>query len=311
LTKKVITNVSEEKNMNATQNAKSKMYRATENHCLENNEITKNMPAFVAAFNNFKAIILEIDATTQKTSSVLKGIATDKNASRESLGLKATGIAGMIFAYASATANNTLKQEVNFSVSRMTRGNEDQFISRCRNIHTKGVENIAVLPDYGITNQTLSDLQTAIDEYIAKSPKTRTAKSNRKTMNANLTALFKQADTVLKEQMDKLIVAFRADHPDFVKTYEANRIIVDAGSTATQLKGKVTGQADGLPIKDVTVKVVEANLTVLTDAKGEYLVKPIIVGKYTVTFSKEGFTSREIDDVDAKKGAVNVLNMAI
>jgi Carboxypeptidase regulatory-like domain len=297
--------------MNGKQNAKFKMYRATEKHCVDNTEITKNMPAFVAAVTEFKAKIAELNGTTQLRSSVLTGIATDKNAFRQSLGMQASDVAGMIFAFASVSANNTLKQEVNFSLSKLIQGNEEAFISRCQNIHAKGVENLGALADYGITQQTLTNLQTAITDYVAKSPQTRTAKSNRKTLTANLSNLFKQADTVLKEQMDKLIVAFRAEHPDFVKTYEANRIIVDAASTTTQLKGKVTAQADGLPIKGVTVSVAGANLTVLTDAKGEYLIKPIVVGKYTVTFSKEGFTSKEIGDVDAKKGAVNVLNVAI
>lgn len=297
--------------MDARQNAKSKMYRATEEHCDKNTEIIEKMPAFVAAFNNFKAIIAEINNTTQKTSTVLKGIAVDKNASRQALGIKASDAAGMIFAFASAAANNTLKQEVNFSLSKLLAGNEDLFISRCQNIHAKGLENLSALKDFGISEQTLSELKTAIDEYIAKSPKTRTAKSNRMTMNANLTALFKQADTILKEQMDKLVVGVRASHPDFVRSYESNRIIIDAASTTTQLKGKVISELDRTPIKGATVKVAEANITVQTDAKGEYLIKPIVVGKYTLIFSAAGFVTQEIEGVDAKKGAVNVQNVAL
>jgi hypothetical protein len=297
--------------MNKNQNAKFKMYRATEKHCGDNTEITKNMPAFVTAFNNFKAIIADINETTQAKSVVLRGIAIDKNESRQNLGSKVNEIAGLIFAFASATGNNTLKQEVNVSEARLLQNNEERFVSRCQNVYAKGVENVALLADYGINNQTLNDLRAALDDYLAKSPNTRTAASNRKTLNANLTVLFKQADTVLKEQMDKLIVVFRAEHPDFVTTYETNRIIIDAGSKTTQLKGKVTSQSDGQPIKGAVVTVVEANLTVLTDAKGEYLVKPILVGKYMVRFNAAGFTTKEIDDVDAKLGAVNVLNVAL
>jgi Carboxypeptidase regulatory-like domain len=297
--------------MNGKQNAKFKMYRATEKHCDDNTEITKNMPAFVAATVDFKAKVAELNGTTQLRSTVLTGITTDKNAFRQNLGTQAADVAGIIFAFASVSGNNTLKQEVNFSLSKLVQGNEEAFVSRCQNIHAKGVENLAALADYGITQQKLTGLATAITDYVAKSPNARTAKSNRKTLTANLSDLFKQADTILKERLDKLIVVFRADHPDFVKTYEANRIIIDAASTTTQLKGKVTGQTDGLPIKGAVVNVVEANLTAQTDAKGEYLIKPIAVGKYTITFSAVGFTSKEIDDVDAKLGAVNVLNVAI
>lgn len=297
--------------MNGKQNAKFKMYRATENHCEINKEITKNMPAFVAAFNNFKSLIAEINDTTRQKSSVLRGIATDKNESRQNVAKKVTEIAGLIYAFASAAKNNTLKQEVNTSETRLLQANEERFVSRCQNVYAKGMENVAALADYGITNQTLEDLQSAINDYLAKSPSTRNAAGNRKTLNSNLTALFKEADTLLKEQIDKLIVVFRAEHPDFVKTYEANRIIIDAATTTTQLKGKVISQANGTPIKGALVKVIEANITVLTNTKGEYLVKPIAVGKYTVEFSANGFITKEIDDVDAKLGAVNVLNVAI
>jgi Carboxypeptidase regulatory-like domain len=297
--------------MNAKQNAKFRMYRATETHCSDNLEITKNMPAFTAAFNNFKAKLTEITGTTQQRSSVLVGITTDKNVSRQNLGKQASDAAGMIFAFASVIGNNTLKQQVNVSETKLVQTNEEQFVSRCQNIHAKGTEHLAMLADYGITEQTLNNLQSAIDEYVAKSPKSRTAKSSRKTMTANLSQLFREADIILKEQMDKLVVVFRAEHPDFVKTYEATRIIIDPATTTTQLKGKVTNQADGTPIKGAAVNVVEANLTVQTDAKGGYLVKPIIVGKYTVKFSAAGFASKEIDEVDAKLGAVNVLNVAL
>ena len=65
--------------MNAKQNSKFKMYGATEKHCDDNTEITKDMPAFVTAFNNFKTKINEINATTRQKNEVLTGIATDKN----------------------------------------------------------------------------------------------------------------------------------------------------------------------------------------------------------------------------------------
>ena len=44
----------------------------------------------------------------------------------------------------------------------------------------------------------LADLQTAIYKYSAETMKPRTAVSNRKTATANLAALFKETDDILK-----------------------------------------------------------------------------------------------------------------
>lgn len=41
-----------------------------------------------------------------------------------------------------------------------------------------------------------------------------------------------------RKQMDKLIKLYRADHPDFVKTYESARIIVDLPTRARKAEAK-------------------------------------------------------------------------
>jgi hypothetical protein len=297
--------------MNAKQNAKFKMYRAIEQHCEENKDIFKNLVALNNAFTNFKAKIVELETTSQQKNVVLTGIAKDKSNARLDLAQKANDLAGEIFAFASVTGNQTLKQEVKVSLTKILQTSEEQFVSRCRNIHARGTENLVALADYGVTQQNLTNLQTAIDSYVANAPKTRTAKSNRKTLTANLTQLFKDADTILKEQMDKLVVTFRSTNADFVNNYEANRIIIDPSKTTTQLKGKVTNKANGTAIKDVSVTVVEPNITVKTDSKGEYSIKPITVGKYTIKFNAIGFDEKVIDEFEAKLGIVGVLNVGL
>lgn len=297
--------------MNAKQNAKFKMYRAVEQYCDDNHNLFKDLVAFNTAFTNFKAKIAELNSTSQQKNVVLTGIAKDKGNAKQNLAQKASDLAGEIFAFASVTGNQTLKQEVNFSISKLSQTSEEQFVSRCQNIHTRGTENLANLGDYGVTQQSLNDLQTAITNYVANSPKTRTAKSNRKTLTANLSQLFKDADAILKEQMDKLVVALRPSNAAFVDNYEANRIIIDPSKTTTQLKGKVTNKTDGTPIKGATVNVVEANLTAITNSKGDYSIKPITIGLYTIKFNAVGFNEVIIEEFDAKLGDVNILNMSI
>jgi hypothetical protein len=297
--------------MNAKQEAKLKMYRATEKHCDDNATIISSLLAFQSAFTNYKAKIASIISITQQTDLVLTGIATDKSDAKQTLCQIAADIASLIFAYADANKNNTLKQEVNFNLSKLVRTRDDQLAPRCQNIHDKGLANVDALKNFGVDEDKLQVLQTAINTYSAESPKTRTATSSRKTLNANLRQLLRETDAILKNQMDKLVVAFRANNPNFVATYETNRIIVDPSKTTTQLRGKITNKANGLPIKDATILIIEANINVKTNSKGEYLVKPLPIGQYTVRITAQGFETKEIDEVDAKLGVVNTLNVAV
>lgn len=220
--------------MNAKQTAKLKMYQATEKHCDDNVSIIVLKPAFHTAFTNFKSKITAIINITQRGDVPLKGIALDKKALRETLCKTASEVARLVSAYASIMENNTLKQEVNFTLSTLKQTRDTQLVPRCQNIHDRAAANLVALDDYGVTTQLLGILQTAIDDYLAELPKPRTAISQRSTLNANLAALFTETDGILRDQMDNLVVAFKLEHPDFVKTYEANRSIVDLPTRSEQ-----------------------------------------------------------------------------
>ncbi len=233
--------------MNAKQNAKLNMYRATEKHIEDNSEIIASTPAFQTAFNKFKARIAAISSTAQQKSAALTGIAADKKNSKQILCKLAADIAGVIYAYASATNNETLKQEMNLPVTTLLRTRDEALAPRCQNIHDRAQSNARALNEYGIKPDQLTDLQTAIDNYSAETMKPRTAVSNRKTATANLAALFKETDDILKNQMDKLIELYRADHPDFVNTYFETRIIVDPPTRARKTEEDKADNSGDIP----------------------------------------------------------------
>lgn len=214
-------------NINARQNAKLNSYRATEKHIEDNAVITSSTPAFQTAFNILKAKIAAIVNTAQQKSGALTGVAADKKAAKQNLCKLAATVAGAIYAYASANNNETLQQSMNLPVTALMRARDEAVAPLCQMIHDRAESDFDALKDYGIKPVHLTDLQTALADYFAKSINPRSAVSNRKTVNANLTVLFKEADEILKNQLDKLIELFREDHPDFVNTYFETRIIVD------------------------------------------------------------------------------------
>src|SRR5215213_5089805 len=284
------------KEMNAKQNAKLNMYRTNEKHIDDNASIIAASPAFQTAFNKFKTNIAAIQTVAQQKSASLTGIAADKTNAKQALCKLAANIAGFIYAYAAANADETLKQEMNLSFTTLMRTRDAALAPRCQNIHDKAAANLEALADFGINAAQLKNLQTAIDDYSAKNMNPRAALSGRKTANTNLAALFRENDSVLKDQMDKLIEQFREAHPDFVQTYFSTREIIDPYTTTTQLKGTVTDKSAATPIKDVVVTIVELSKSTKTDAQGKYSFKSIANGKYTITATAEGFVNFQADE---------------
>ena len=292
---------------NTKQNAETYIYRATGRQIDYNGENA----AFQTVLNKYKTNKIAVTNVAQQKGVTLTGITADKTISKQPLCQLAANIAGVISAYASANHNETLKQEMNLPVTTLMRTCDEALAPRCQNVHDKAAANRAALNDYGIKPEQLTDLQPAIDNYSAETMKPRTAVSNRKTATANLAALFKETDDILKNQMDKLIELHRADHPDFVNTYFETRIIVDPPTRATQLKGKIITQSGGQPIKNASVEIIKNGINALTNLIGEYCINPAPIGKFTIRVKAVGFQDLEIDEIEIKLGEVKKLNLIL
>lgn len=294
--------------MNATQESKLNMYRATQKHCTDNAAIVATVPAFQTALNSFNVKVSAIIAAAQQEDLVTKGITVDKAEAKRTLCRLTTDIAAPIFAFASATSNNTLKQEVNFSYTDLLKTKDDLMAPRCQNIKDLGIENKLALEPYGITEAGLIALQTEIDNYQVKVPTPRNSAAQKKTLRQNIKNLIKETDIVLKEQMDKTVVGFKTVNPDFVSTYKANRVIIDPGKSITTLKGSVQSSQDDLPVKAASILVKETDNITTSNAAGTYEIKPIAAGTYTVTISATGFKEKTETSVIVKQGQTTILN---
>jgi hypothetical protein len=291
--------------------AKLNMYDAVKTVCQDNAVTITTINAFKTTFDEFKDKIVVIKEVAQQKDMATKGAAADKKARKASLCQIASAVAGAIYAYAATSGNNTLKQEVKFTNSQLMQTKDAMLAPRCQNIHDLGAANLAALADYGINAAKLTELQTAIDAYAESAPKPRAAINTRAAKTATLPQLFTEADQILNERMDTFIGLFAAANPDFVATYQSARIIVDAPTTTTRLKGTVTNQSDGTPINDATVTVVEAAQTTKTDSSGKYNIKPLEIGTYTITVTKTGFNNFQKTGVEVKLGQVNSLDVEL
>lgn len=298
--------------MNSRNESKLNMYRTVKQICDDNATTVATNVAFLAAFNSFKAKLSSLITSVTAESQVIRGIAVDKNVLRKNLCQSATDISAIIFAYASNINNNTLKQSVNFSFSDFYKTKDELIAPTAQNIHTIATTNATALVPYGISPAMLTSFQTAITDYSASVPKPRTALSVKATFTKNIRVLINDIDLVLKDQMDKIIPAFKPSKPDFYNSFKSARIIIDPSKTTTQLKGNITDITTDLPIKNAKIELSGSQIIDINTTKsGRYIQKPIANGLYNMTVSAEGFKTKIISDYKVILGQVNRLDIQL
>lgn len=292
--------------MTSRQEAKLNMYRTVQLHCNNNSAITVLNAAFTTAFTAFNAKVSSIISTATSESQVITGVAIDKTVLKKNLCQSAADMAALVYAFASSTNNNTLKQEVNYAYTDFFRLKDDLVAPTAQNIHNAATANLAALAPFGITAAMLSALQTTITNYSTSVPTPRNAKAIKATFTQNIKQLIKETDDILKNQLDKLSVSFKTARPDFYSTYLNARIIIDPSKTETQIKGMIIDALTNAPIPKATVEVVgAATSTKLTDGEGKFVFKPLTPGTYELKVTVTGYVGTNIL-IDLKLGqAIN------
>lgn len=216
--------------MTAREEAVLSMFRSTQQHCTNNNAIISTNAAFMASFNSFNAQLSTLISTETKAQKKTKGVAKDKETLRAELVQAAYDLAAQIFAYANKQKNQTLKKQVDFSITDLERIKDELLVPTCNNIKTQASSNLTALTDYQVTAATLTAFQKSIDDYSAAVPTPRLAIAAKTADNKLVKATIKEISSILKNEMDKTVVAFRKAHPSFVTEYFEARKIIDPAS---------------------------------------------------------------------------------
>lgn len=142
--------------MNARQEAKLNMYRATQQNCIDNDAILRTVPAFATMLTAFNTKVSAIISTVQQEDLVTKGITIGKAEAKTNLCRLAADIGASIYAYAVAGNNRQLQQEVNFTFSELIKTKDDILAPRVQNIKDLGTANLSDLMSYGLTDVSLA-----------------------------------------------------------------------------------------------------------------------------------------------------------
>jgi len=297
--------------MTARQETKLGMYNTVLAGLEARPDLFVAFPAMQIATARLKSKVVAINITGQQEDLVISGVTEDKIIIRKRTAMMGATIATVLFAYAVEINDEVLKKEVNYSASALLITKDDQLPIRLTNIYDRAVTHLANLEAFGITSEIVSNFYNLLETYKEKAPSPRRALGVKKQLKVNLTLQFKEADEILKLQIDKRIVALKADHPDFVAEYKSNRILIDAAKTTTQFKGTVTRKSDGAKVANAIVKLDNTIYQTTTDEKGAFVIKEIPYGNYTATATSPGLIAVEAAPIQIKRGQINKMKFVL
>jgi len=208
---------------------KMMMLKAVLKLLTSNKLLWKDSVPFVIAMDQLAGLIAEIDATLLITDQDYTGLVAEKTALQNALITKAFEIVSVLHAMASSTKNNVLLGKVSFPISELQRQRDRELATTCRGLALIARENLPSLAEYPITEPELVAFEGQISVYEGDLPNHRVSVSERKAANAKLKDLYKEADNVLINQIDRLMFRFSTAAPDFYASYINARKVVDYG----------------------------------------------------------------------------------
>ena len=205
------------------------MFYATDKFLDENSAVLGTVPALVAAILEFQANIKALEAATEKQVIDITGFAKDKAEAEDAMIGLTLAVAGGTRAYATVIGDSVLAEKMNVTTSALRKHRDAVVAQHSQGIHNEANAVVASLADYGVTPAVLTDLQNAIDRYVAAIAAPRAAITDRKGATAEIRELMKDTTKLLVKRIDSLVEQFRVTNPDLVRGYEDARIIVDLG----------------------------------------------------------------------------------
>jgi hypothetical protein len=216
--------------MNNDQTNRVTMYKTTIGVLDENNEIWTPMTPFADAVTRFKNKVSAIDTTAQKQETPT-GATQDKADARDALedvlflACEALGV------LAHASNDQDLVALTNITRSGIDKLDVEALSNRATLVLAQANARKTELATLQVTQANIDELSQALQDYNEAKAGPRQATVARTVETESLSTLIREANDILRNEIDRMINLFRRTHPQFVSAYQAARVIIDRAAT--------------------------------------------------------------------------------
>jgi hypothetical protein len=205
------------------------MYQTVQSHLDRNKSLWTSVAAMATTINDFELLLAEIETYRKLTQENKKGITQQKATQQALVIAHAYEISSVLYAMAIKKNDEILAAKVDFTETDLLKKRDNNLVATCLNILEFATEHLAELNAYEVTADELIVLKEKINSFAENLTTGRVSVSERKAANEKLKVVFLQVDTLLKKQLDRIVVRYRKTEPDFYTTYQSLRHIVNYG----------------------------------------------------------------------------------
>ena len=255
-------------------------------HIKNNQAIVSGVPALKNATRNLALRVSNIKAAEEFTQKVLTGITTDKNQVKAMLADQFAVNAAQLSAYAFDAGDNELRNDTSITIKNLQRKGQNDIVPQCSHLLALIIAHKQQLAEYGIDDNTITGLQSLLQDFETEKPAYRNARSEKSARVKRRKEEFKAASDLLRFSIDKLMLKLKDSHPEFYYAYRYNRQINKPGNRHTRISG-VAAAPGGAPVFQARVTATEVSSGMQyktnTGIAGDFVLPLTKAGTYRVT----------------------------
>ena len=138
--------------------------------------------------------------------------------------------------------NQDLLALTDVSRSDLDKMDAEALSNRATSVLAQANANKTELASLQVTPANIDELSQALTDFNEAKAGPRQATAERSAQTGALPALVREANDILRNQIDRMMNLFSRSHPDFVAAYKSARLIVDRAATRT---AKAAGSTPG------------------------------------------------------------------
>jgi len=219
------------------------MFTTTEDYLDRHNAVWNSMVPMVTAVQSLKDKILAIHAAAQLQEGP-SGAADSKAAARDALESVTFLACEALGVLAHQANDHDLRALTNVTPTFLDKVPADELINRATLVLERANARKTELATLQVTQANLDELTQAIDTFSSLKNQPRSASVERSVHTQSLESLIREANGILRDEIDRLVNLFKRSNPEFVAGYQNARVIVDR---AASHKTKTAGAAPPPP----------------------------------------------------------------
>ena len=184
-------------------------------------------PRFVEQADQFMGIVNEITYLNDNTNKDYRDLTGSKDEAKERMAVFVSSFAAAGALYALETGQHELKAELEVTYSEVKYVKDSEAMKIAKDVESLLLASKDQLAEYFVTESDFQALNDAIEAFNSLY-RTRAEKSDEaKVDTRRLEVLFRRADELLREKLDRSVKRLRIEVPDFHDYYFSARSIVD------------------------------------------------------------------------------------